>query len=173
MKIFISFYLTFFCLLLGYSQADYPQPEKTTNRLFFIQHSKSHNTYVYDAKTKGGNIDSSKPIDQYRILYAKNGQKKPLTSIQKDLAYGMILLESKANSFKYHLAATKKVIFYLNYDENNGPRINVTINNKKMYLDRIFIHLNSSGLSAKAEYVMFYGKDFNTGKTVTEKYIVK
>jgi hypothetical protein len=40
----------------GYSQ-NYPEPAKTPTRLFYIQHSDNHNTYVYDANIKAGIID--------------------------------------------------------------------------------------------------------------------
>jgi hypothetical protein len=48
----------------------------------------------------------------------------------------MILLDSKPNLFKLRLASRKN-IFYLNYDENEGARIYVTVNKHKMYLDKI------------------------------------
>jgi hypothetical protein len=53
-----------------------------TSRLFYIQHSDNHNTYVYDANIKAGIIDSSQPINTYRIVYTQNGIK-PLSRLQK------------------------------------------------------------------------------------------
>jgi hypothetical protein len=50
----------------------------------------------------------------------------------------MILLDSKPNLFKLRLAS-KKNIFFSNYDENEGARIYVTVNKHKMYLDKMFI----------------------------------
>jgi hypothetical protein len=84
-----------------------------TARLFYIQHSDNHNTYVYDANIKAGIIDSSQPINAYRIVYTKNGIK-PLSRLQKKLAYGMILLDSKPNLFKLRLASSKKYFFISN-----------------------------------------------------------
>jgi hypothetical protein len=52
----------------------------------------------------------------------------------------MILLDSKPNFFKLRLASKKK-IFYLNYDENEGARIYVIVNKHKMYLDKMSIQL--------------------------------
>jgi hypothetical protein len=43
----------------------------------------------------------------------------------------MILLDSKPNLFKLRLASKKKYFFYLNYDENEGARIYVTVNKHK------------------------------------------
>jgi hypothetical protein len=172
MKIILSFFLMFICLFSGYSQNDYPEPAKTPTRLFYIQHSDNHNTYVYDANIKAGIIDSSRPINEYRIVYTKNGIKKPLSKIQKKLAYGMILLDSKPNLFKLRLASGKKIFFYLNYDQSEGARIYVTVNKHNMYLDKMFLQLKNGilGINLGYEYVLFYGKDYNSGKPVIEKY---
>lgn len=172
MKIILSFFLMFICLFSGYSQKGYPEPAKTPARLFYIQHSDNHNTYVYDANIKAGIIDSSQPINSYRIVYTQNGIKKPLSSIQKKLAYGMILVDTKRNLFKLRLASKKKIFFYLDYDESEKAKIYVTVNKHKMYLDKMFIQLKNGilGINLGFEYVLFYGKDFYSGKPVIEKY---
>jgi hypothetical protein len=163
----------FFCLCSGYSQDDYPEPAKTPTRLFYIQHSKNHNTYVYDANIKGEIIDPSQPIEEYRIVYTQNGIKKPLTVMQRKFAYGMILLESEPDLYKFRLASRKRLYFYLNYDESEGARIYVTVNDHKMYLDRMFLQLKNRLFGAKVKSILFYGKDYNSGKPVTEKVVVK
>jgi len=175
MKIIFTFFPMFFCLCSGYSQNDYPEPPKTPNRLFYIQHSDNHNTYVYDANIKGGSIDASQPIDEYRMVYTKNGIKKPLTGMQRKFAYGMILLESEPDLFKFRLASRKRFFFYLNYDPSEGARIYVTVNKQKMYLDKMFVQLKNGifGINVKAKYVLLYGEDYNSGKPVIEKFVVK
>lgn len=174
MKIILTFFLIFFHLFFGHSQNDYPEPAKTTTRLFYIQHSNNHNTYVYDAYIKGEIVDSSQLINEYRIVYTSNGIKKPLSGLQRKLAYGMILMESQPNVFKLRLAATDKIYFYLNYDESDHARIYVIANNHKMYLDRMFVQLKDGflGLNVKVEYVLFYGKDYNSDQPVTEKVLL-
>jgi hypothetical protein len=59
---------------------------------------------------KAGIIDSSQPINTYRIVYTQNGIKN-LVKVTKKFAYGMILLDSKPNLFKLRLASKKKNIF--------------------------------------------------------------
>ena len=171
--------LTFFLILIffsfGYSQSDYPEPPRTATRLFYIQHSNNHNTYVYDANIKERRIDASHPINAYRIVYMQDGVKKPLTSLQKKLAYEMILLESQPNLFIFHLSATENIRFYLSYDEYKGARVYVTINKTKMYLDKMFIQLKDGflGFNYKVEYVLLNGKDYNSHEPVSEKFIVE
>ncbi len=174
MKIVYTFILLVLILPSIYSQNDFPEPQKTANRLFYIQHSNNTNTYVYDANMKGGNINSSKPIDAYRILYAKNGERKPLTWIQKKFAYGILQLESSSDHFQLRLAASKQFLFYLRNDRKKGPRIDITINDHQILLDRMFIQIKegTSGLGMKAQYVLFYGSDFHTKEPVIEKIVM-
>ena len=84
----------------------------------------------------------------------------------------MILLDSKPNLFKLRLASKKKILFYLNYDESEGARIYVTVNKHKIYLDKMSIQLKNGifGINLGFEYVLFYGKDYNSGKAVIERY---
>jgi hypothetical protein len=64
----------FICLFRIFTKR-LPRTSKTPTRLFYIQHSDNHNTYVYDANIKAGIIDSSQPINTYRIVYTQNGIK--------------------------------------------------------------------------------------------------
>lgn len=174
MKILLPYILLLFCSSICFAQEGYPEPEETANRLFYIQHSNNQNTYVYDANIKDGIIDATAPIDEYQIAYTENGVKRPLSTVQRKLAYGMILEGSKANVYKFHLAASDKLHFYLHYNQNKGARIYVTVNKHKMYLDKMFVQLKDGflGLKAKADFVIFYGSDFNSGKTIIEKITI-
>jgi hypothetical protein len=81
MKIILSFswfYLPFFRI---FTKRLPRTSKKTPPRLFYIQHSD--NTYVYDANIKAGIIDSSQPINTYRIVYTQNGIK-PLSRHKKN-----------------------------------------------------------------------------------------
>jgi len=173
-KIIYTFILFMHILPSIYAQNDFPKPQKTANRLFYIQHSNNTNTYVYDANMNGESINSSKPIDAYRILYSKNREKKPLTWIQKKFAYGILQLESSSDYLKLRLAASKEFLFYLRNEHAKGPRIDITINDRQILLDRMFVQIKdgTSGLGMKAEYVLFYGKDFHTKEPVIEKVLM-
>ena len=83
MKIVSFLLISFFTILTSFVQDNYPFPSKSENRLFYIQHSNNHNTFVYDAIFSGSNFDLKKPVNSYRIVYTDGGVKKPLTEIQK------------------------------------------------------------------------------------------
>ncbi|WP_317173042.1 DUF4833 domain-containing protein [Flavobacterium psychrophilum] len=51
----------------------------------------------------------------------------------------------------------------------------VTVNNQKMYLNKIFIQLEKAVLleNINIAYILFYGNDYNSNKAVVEKFILK
>ncbi|TRZ43202.1 DUF4833 domain-containing protein [Robertkochia solimangrovi] len=159
------------CFSIIQAQDGYPIPESTPTRLFYIQHSHNHNTYVYDANMEGKSIDRENPVEEYRILYTKGGIKKPLTKLQKELAYGLDIDFLRHNFFEMHLAASKKLKFYLTLDEHGKPRVYVTVNDKKIFLKRMFIQLKDSatGIHAKVDYVLLEGLDSQMAVSVSEK----
>lgn len=154
----------------SYAQNNYPSPPPSKQRLFYIQHSDNTNTYVYDALMDGNNLNEHNPVEAYRILYADNGEKKPLSSIQKKFAYGIKTDYIKENLFEAHLAASRDITFYICLKKDK-PKIYAYINKHKMYIDRMFIKIEkgTSGLHTKYEYVQFEGTDYNSGKSVIEK----
>lgn len=156
-------------------QDNYPVPKESPNRLFYIQHSYNHNTYVYDARMNGTLLDPKDPVEEYRIVYTEGGERKPLTPIQKKMAYGTTVYYVGKNLFQVTLAASKELVFYLHQKPDEAPRVYVVVNNRKMYLDRMFLELGDklTSFSIKAEYILLEGTDYATGKKVTEKFIPK
>ncbi|MGX9984948.1 DUF4833 domain-containing protein [Soonwooa purpurea] len=168
MKFLVLFFsLTGFNLLTA--QDNYPKPEKKTNQLFYIQHSDNRNTFVYDAIIIGKNISDTNPINIYRILYEENAEIKPLTSIQKSLAYGINFKKMDDNYFEFSLKGQKNLKLYLAFNNQQKPAVFLTVNGNKIYLEKMFIQLKNSGLKPSADYILVTGKDFETGKSVTEK----
>ena len=170
--------LTGFCFLLFsagcFAQEGYPEPEKTTNPLFYIQHSKNHNPYVYDANLSNGVLNITEPVTEYEIVYTDKGQKRPLSGLQRRMAYGIIVLDSTPDKYKLRLAASDKISFYLERSPKHGSRVCITVNNRKMLLDKMFVQLTNGflGLRLKADFVLLYGRDFTTGTAVVEKIAI-
>jgi hypothetical protein len=170
---FLLFIFFIAAYIPAYAQQGYPVPPAAPGRLFYIQHSDNHNTYVYDAVMEGRNLHKETPVDIYRILYAEDGRKAPLTAVQRRLAYGVAVSPLSANLFELRLAAAKKMKFFLTLDKAGKPVVYVIANNRKMYLERLFIklHKEGGGLAVKSDYALFSGRDFASGKQVTEKVI--
>nr|WP_317633143.1 DUF4833 domain-containing protein [uncultured Flavobacterium sp.] len=164
-NLFITFFII--CNLnLVYGQNNYPKPPLSHLRLFYIQHSNNHNTYVYDAKMIGKNFDKKNPVEQYRIVYTDGGVKKTLTEIQKKMAYGLNITHNAVDQFEMFLVVSKDVKLHLILDSNGKPKVWTIVDNKKMFLDRIFIQIKegSKGLKPDVSYVVFEGSDYSTGK---------
>jgi hypothetical protein len=81
MKIILSFFLMFICFFRIFTKR-LPRTSKDTYRLFYIQHSD--NLQRLYANIKAGIIDSSQPINTYRIVYTQNG-KKTLVKVTKKI----------------------------------------------------------------------------------------
>lgn len=167
-----------YCFILVLSsivnaQKNYPIPPKSNNQLFYIQHNENKNTYVYDAVfLNKGVLDNENPVDIYRILYAENGEKKPLTAIQKKLAYGLIIKNVKKNEFQLSLVSYPEQKLILKLDSHQNPFVETVINHKTIKLSRVFLKQKkgTSGLSVKLEYILFYGLD-SKGNMIEEKII--
>lgn len=168
MKLLLLF-VCFISIQICKSQTNYPTPDKKGNHLFYIQHSDNHNTFMYDAVMDGKNISEKNPISIYRILYNENAQIKPLTMIQNSMAYGINYKKIDDNFFEFSLKGQKTLKLYLAFNNQQKPAVFLTVNGNKIYLEKMFIQLKNSGLKPNADYILLTGKDFETGKNVTEK----
>ncbi len=154
-------------------QDHYPVPEPNRYRLFYVQHSNNHNTYVYDANLTGPVFTENNPVDIYRILYEEDGRKTKLTALQQKFAYGLDITKKGENNYDLAFRGSDKLILHLMLDKQHQPKAWLVVNNKQLLLDRIFIKIKkgSSGLKVRADYILFYGKDFTNREPVMEKLI--
>lgn len=163
-------FLLLLCIAVSFvinAQEGYPVPPDGAGRLFYIQHSNSQNTYVYDANMKSGKLDADNPVDVYRILYTEGGVKAELTKLQAKLAYGVKLIKATATLCQFTLAAYPDKILWLRLNSQGIPYVTVTVNGKDIFLSKLFLMTNKTGMDVK--YIDFYGIDAATGKEVQER----
>ena len=166
MKEYYLILLLLFALPECPAQDGYPVPPDSHKRLFYIQHSKNHNTYVYDANfVSSATIKDSDPIDVYQIDYKKDGTREELTTLQRNMAYGVEFKKISHNKFEFTLAAYPGKSLYLTM-HSGKPVVMLTINGKSMVLDRMFLHCNMLGTGVSK--IDFYGRDTTTHKSITE-----
>ncbi len=158
-------------MLVSFSQDNYPVPPNTPNQLFYIQHSNNHNTYVYDYNSKNGVIDPKNPIHEYRVAYTEGGKIQELSTIQRKMAYGITLLKVTPSVMTFRLAATDKVLLYLERNDNKKPKVFVSINNCKLYLNKMFVQLKDGlfNTSIEVDYILFYGYNNEKEEQVIER----
>lgn len=164
--------LTLTVFVSGKKQMSYPVPPDSPVRLFYIQHSRNTNTYIYDANLKGKSFDTAEPVKVYRIMYAEDGKKAPLTAIQRKLAYGISAKALGNNKFECSLAAlpSKKIMLHL--DSHGKPRVTVSCNGMEMVLTKLFIkNANDiNPLKTEVQYIDFTGKHPKTGAEIKERF---
>lgn len=157
-----------------HAQKGYPVPPDTPGRLFYIQHNRNHNTFVYDANLKGKALDADEPIDVYRITYTKGGKKEGLSAIQRRMAYGVTCSKMKNGHYEFCLVSFPGKKLYLKPGTDGKYIVTTTINGKDMVLDRVFLSMkNDSVLNPELEYAEFCGKCPKTGKEIKEKFYPK
>jgi Domain of unknown function (DUF4833) len=169
MKHLLSLVLFLHAVTIGFQQG-YPVPPTAVGRLFYIQHSNNHNTYVYDANIANKKLNTADPVKVYRIDYTKGGVKGELTTMQRKMAYGVAIKKSDSKSCEFTLAAYDEKTLYLKLDKNNTPYVQAEVNGKTLVLAKLYLKLKGA---ASVEYIEFTGKDVATGKTVAEKLYIK
>jgi hypothetical protein len=158
-------------MVAGHAQKGYPVPPDAPGRLFYIQHNRNHNTFVYDANlTSGKTLNAKEPIDVYRITYTKGGKKEELSGIQRKMAYGVTCSRLKNGHYEFCLVSFPGKKLYLKPGADGKYIVTTTINGKEMILQRIFLATkNDSIFNPELEYAEFYGKCPKTGKEIKER----
>lgn len=153
------------------AQHNYPTPPDAKTRLFYIQHSNNHNTFVYDANLTGKKLNTADPVAVYRLTYTKGGIKEELSNVQRKMAYGVTVVSTEPGSCSFTLAAYPEKKIYVHLEKDGKPEATVTVNGKNILLNKMFLLANKLGTTV--EYIDFYGKDTATGKEVKERMYIK
>lgn len=153
------------------AQHNYPTPPEAKGRLFYIQHSNNHNTFVYDANLEGKGIDTADPVKVYRLTYTKGGIKEELSTMQRKMAYGVTMVNTEPGACCFTLAAYPEKKIFVRMEKDGKPHATVHVNGKNIMLKKMFLLAGKMGTSV--EYIDFYGKDAATGKEVKERLYIK
>lgn len=154
------------------AQQGYPEPQADANRLFYIQHSNNHNTFVYDANfARPKQLHNTEPIKIYRITYTKGGIKEELSNMQRKLAYGIEFKNKNAAAAEFSLVAYPAKTLQLKVQPDGKPYVMVNINGKDIVLKKMFLSVNKLG--TKVTCIDFYGKNTATNKDVCERLVIE
>ncbi|MFP9118612.1 DUF4833 domain-containing protein [Flavobacterium sp. RNTU_13] len=173
MKKLLTVLLLFF-MVTAFTQQGYPVPPAGKYRLFYIQHSNNHNTFVYDLNiTASGKINTADPIDVYRLTYerTKKGVRDELSPVQRKMAYGITVTSVTATQCSFTLAAYPEKILTAKLGADNVPHVFVSANGKNLMLGRLFLQMGK--LPSSVEYIDFYGKDMASSKEAVERFYIK
>jgi hypothetical protein len=139
--------------------------------LFKIERNKNANVVMYDIRlSNDGSIDKSNPIDIYWILYAKHGQRKEITALERR-AYGVRLIGGNEMYFDLILRAVPDRVIRI-VTKQGDPRVEIKIDDKKAYLSTVYVFAKDA-LIPKVLYYVLMGTEIKTGMKIHEKVIVK
>jgi Domain of unknown function (DUF4833) len=154
------------------AQKGYPAPPESASRLFYIQHSNNHNTFVYDANMAGKKLNTANPVNVYRISFTKGkaGLKEELSTIQRKMAYGITVVAAETTNCMFTLSAYPEKKIFVRLEKDGRPYAIVNVNGKNIVLRKMFLLVNKTGTNV--EYIDFHGKDATTGAAVVERFYV-
>ncbi len=174
MKFTFVIILSFFITSNNYkSRVNYPVPEKTKERLFFIQRNLNANTVIYDANfDPKGNLNANDPIDVYWIRYDEQGQRMELRKIEKTLAFGIEFskLENLENQYLVHIVAEKNRDIIVKQTAPFEAKAYLKIDNKMSRLSYLFLEAED-GIIPKLKAIEYHGIDTMTRKSTYEKVL--
>lgn len=165
------FYALFFSLMICpaylYAQDNtYP----TKERLFHIERSKNKNLVCYDANIADGKLADKNPLTVYWVNREESpGESKPLTAIQKKLAYGYKVVSQNENTCEVSLSAYSGRNLTIK-KQNNSYVCTIIINNEPAILQSLYVKAKE-GNSLSVEYVELRGVSVKTQETVSERIL--
>ncbi len=164
--------IIFSLFFLTATHGDYPVPEKTAGRLFYIQRNHNANTIVYDGNfDEKGILKEESPLDVYWLRYQEQGQRMELRKIEKLYAYGVecTTIKGKKHEYNLKLVADRKRKFWLVQKEPFNAVVITEINKQESKLDHIYIYADYVSFWPKVRYIELFGSDIHTGQPTYEK----
>ncbi|MEJ7558985.1 MAG: DUF4833 domain-containing protein [Pedobacter sp.] len=157
------------------SPIKFPLPKGIANQLFYLQRDPNRNTLIYELNLdKSGNVNEAQPVLAYWIRYDENQVKKNLSYVQRKFAYGIDAKKLGKDQFELRFVSHKKLPLYLVKSAvDKKYHVYVTINNKKLLLDRIFVRIEGGSFwIPNVKYVELRGVNQANDALVTERLIV-
>lgn len=167
MRRYLILFACILCISFGYAQSSYPTPH-IKPLLFYIQHNRGTNTYIYQPNfLPNGKLNPKNPILVKRQLFDEDGAVKPLTAVQRKLAYGVQTKQINSDLFEFSIVSYPSQKLFLKQTTERQTYVETDVNGHRLILDRIFIiqREGTSGLGTKVDKMIFYGKDMRGRST--------
>ncbi|MDO6430158.1 DUF4833 domain-containing protein [Flavitalea sp. BT771] len=150
----------------------FPIPPHRNNSLFYLQRTPNINTIICELNEKNGVPDPDEPVHVLWIRYTEQKQRQELNFIQRHFAYGIKAQPLGNGNYELRFVSYKKIPMYLRRSPlDNLHHVYVTIDNKQILLNRVFIKINPGGSfwSPNVEYLEFRGIDPDNGKEMMQR----
>ena len=150
----------------------YPEPQDK-GMVFYLQRSGNGNTVVYTAsQLADGAIDPDHPVDIFWRWYNRGGDKRPLSFMERQLAFGVKLTPLKDQPGKYtaRLNAYPKLPVLVEPTADGKVRAIMTIDGEPAQLVCIYVGWRQQlGIIPEVLYVDFFGRTLDGGKKVVKR----
>lgn len=162
--------------LNGQSFSDYygyPIPERTDQRLFYIQRNISKNVVVYDSNlNEEHELDQKRPYKMYWKRYNENlgGKEFDLTWLERTMGYRLKVLESAATECKVSLISYKKRKFKIVKTPSGKVEARIDIKGRPAIMWYIFMHMEDS-FWPDVHFLEIGGQDLETGEYIFEQFL--
>ena len=153
-RVILFFILSFFILSFSYA----------AERLFVFERSTNKNYICYDVNIKDGKLNTKEPVHAYWIRAEEGGEKKQLSYLQFNFAFGYKVDSKKADEVTIHLTPYKNLPIRIT--KRGGKWIAlVTMEGQEMVVSKFFAQMKGESLTCL--YVDVTGTV--NGKTVTKR----
>lgn len=154
------------------SPLKFPTPKGIANQLFYVQRDPNINTIICELNIdEDGVVDKKKPISVYWIRYDEGSEKKELSYIQRKFAYGIETKDLGNDQYELRFVSYKKFPLYLTKSaEDNKYHVYVTVNKKKIQLDKIFLRIEGGSFwIPNVKYVELKGINTANKTAISER----
>lgn len=154
------------------SPIKFPTPQGINNQLFYLQRDPNTNTIICQLNVDSdGDLDKKDPIKVYWMRYGDKGGKEDLSYIQRKFAYGIQTKAIGNGQYELRFVSHKKLPMYLmKSEEDKKYHVYVTVNKKKIQLDRIFVRIEGGSFwLPNVKYVELKGVNTANKSQITER----
>jgi hypothetical protein len=152
----------------------YPEPQDE-NLVFYLQLSDKINTVVYVVNRRAdGMVDTGDPVHVYWRWYEEGGEKRELTFLQRNLAFGVQLAPSKDHPGDYvaRLNAYPNIPVLIDETEDGKVRALMSIAGEPAQLICVYVERRQQlGFIPQVLSIDFFGRTLDGGKTVVERLL--
>ena len=153
-RVILFFILSFFILSFSYA----------AERLFVFERSTNKNYICYDVNIKDGKLNTKEPVHAYWIRAEEGGEKKELSYLQFNFAFGYKVDSKKADEVTIHLTPYKNLPIRITKRSGKWIAL-VTMEGQEMVVSKFFAQMKGESLTCL--YVDVTGTV--NGKTVTKR----
>ncbi len=147
----------------------YPEPQDE-NLVFYLQRSDNINTIVYAVnRLADGTVDAKDPVLVYWRWYEEGGEKRELTFLQRNLAFGVQLTPSQDRPGDYvaRLNAYPNIPVLVHHSEDGQVRALMTIAGKPAQLICVYVQWRQPIIVIpQVLYIDFFGRTLDGGEKV-------